>query len=371
MSYDPFARGPHPVGVLTGEPVDATRDRVVPLELWYPASDDRQGADLDPERQDRYRVIPSAPEVPQSAVRDAEAKAGPFPLVMFSHCFGGHRRQTTHLCTHLASHGYVVGSIDHLGNTISDIMQMASSIAEGSLEVPIDTIGMVKTIMDDRPTDVRFAIDHLQAGAPGLPASLLDHDCGVGMIGHSLGGWTTLRVARDDRRIRAALPLAPAGGRVALGSGAALLEAALDLDWDRDLPILYLVAERDSLLPLDGIRGLFARTPGSKQMVVLSESDHLHFFDRVEETHEKFRLLGGMLIGGLAAGISDGPDFAELLRGVRAAQDLCPGEHAYALLQGLGLAHMDAHLKGDARAADLLSGDLVALLAARGVAITL
>ena len=26
----------------------------------------------------------------------------------FSHGFGGHRRQTTHFCIHLASHGYVV-----------------------------------------------------------------------------------------------------------------------------------------------------------------------------------------------------------------------------------------------------------------------
>jgi len=31
--------------------------------------------------------------------------------------FGGHRRQSTFFCTHLASHGYVVAAADHTGNT--------------------------------------------------------------------------------------------------------------------------------------------------------------------------------------------------------------------------------------------------------------
>ena len=34
----------------------------------------------------------------------------------------------------------------------------------------------------------------------------------IGMSGHSFGGWTTLAVTASDRRIRAALPLAPVGG---------------------------------------------------------------------------------------------------------------------------------------------------------------
>jgi hypothetical protein len=56
-----------------------------------------------------------------------------------------------------------------------------------------------------------------------------------------------------------------------------------------------------------------------------------------------------------------------ILGAMKESAELCPGEHAYALLQGLGLAHMDAHLKGDAEARELLEGDLKSLLAGRGV----
>lgn len=35
------------------------------------------------------------------------------PLIVFSHYSGGHRRSATFLCTHLASHGYVVAVLDH------------------------------------------------------------------------------------------------------------------------------------------------------------------------------------------------------------------------------------------------------------------
>jgi hypothetical protein len=47
--------------------------------------------------------------------------------------------------------------------------------------------------------------------------------------------------------------------------------------------------------------------------------------------------------------------------------ELCPGEHGYLAVRGLGLAHMDAHLKGDESAARFLAGDLRATLAKRGV----
>ena len=49
--------------------------------------------------------------------------------------------------------------------------------------------------------------------------------------------------------------------------------------------------------------------------------------------------------------------------------ELCPGEHAYAFIRGLGLAHMDAHVRGSGEAAQLLTGDLGALLKDRGVSV--
>ena len=58
MSYDPFARGPHPVGVVTLELSDPARSRFVPTEVWYPAAESARGQDLDAATQDSYEVLP-------------------------------------------------------------------------------------------------------------------------------------------------------------------------------------------------------------------------------------------------------------------------------------------------------------------------
>ena len=124
--YDPFARGPHPVGVRTIDVPDAARDRVVPVEVWYPATDGYAGQDLDDATRDAFELMPGLPASRQDAVRDAEPAAGPFPAVVFSHGFAGHRRQTTHLCTHLASHGYAVAAPDHVERSLDGLLGTAA-----------------------------------------------------------------------------------------------------------------------------------------------------------------------------------------------------------------------------------------------------
>jgi dienelactone hydrolase len=350
-SYDPFARGPHPVGVRTFEWTDSARSRHLPTEVWYPATEACRGQDTDEATQDRYDIVVGLPQGSQQAVRDAEASPGRHPLVMFSHGFGGHRRQTTHLCTHLASHGYVVAACDHTGNTILDMAMLTMQIMSGG-ELP-DAAAMITEFIEARPLDAIHTIDRM---LDGEMAALVDPER-IGMTGHSFGGWTTICATARDHRIRAAMPLAPAGGRNPIAD-ADPLRASVDFDWGREVPTLYLVADRDTLLPLDGMQELLARTPSvNKRMVVLSNADHMHFCDDVEMTHEMFRTMP-----------PPGP-LAEIAKAVPPASEFCPGEHAYIYLRGLGLAHMDAHVKGHEAAAALLAGDIKALLAERGVAV--
>lgn len=350
-NYDPFQRGPLPVGVQTFEIHDASRERTLPIEFWYPTGDDHRGQDLDPDTQDSYQPMPGAPEARQAAVRDAQPRDGEFPLVVFSHGYGGERRQTTHFCTHLASHGYAVASLDHVGNTTADVFLQAINPQDG-IAVP-DPLDAIRKFVKDRPLDASFLIDRVLAGDGAVRVNANR----IGMTGHSFGGWTTLAVAGRDPRIRATLPLAPAGGASAqLGGGDNTLEEALPLDWDREIPTLYLVAEFDTLLPLDGMLGLIARTPQPRRAVVLRNSDHFHFCDDVEQVHDMFKTMGPMMETGGTA-----------IDAMKASSELCPGDHAYAMIQGLGLAHMDAHLRENAAAAELLSGDLAALLDARGI----
>jgi predicted dienelactone hydrolase len=352
MSYDPFARGALPVGVRSFTLTDRARDgRLLPIEVWYPATAAHQGADLVEASQDSYEVLPGFPAVTQQAVRDAAPLEGSYPLVAFSHGFGGHRRQSTFLCTHLASHGYVVAACDHTGNTIMDVMQLALMARSGGT-IP-DTDESLRDFIAARPADVVTMLDHLLADAAPDLRAVIDPER-IGMTGHSFGGWTTLMVTARDPRIRAAMPLAPAGGSSWMPVEA--LKSALEFEWGREVPTLFLVADRDTLLPLDGMQELLAQTPSrGKRMVVLENTDHMHFCDRAAEVHEMFRMM------------PPPGAFEEAARRCPPITELTAPDDAYLAMRGLGVAHMDAALKAHEGAARLFSGDLAATLAERGV----
>jgi hypothetical protein len=110
------------------------------------------------------------------------------------------------------------------------------------------------------------------------------------------------------------------------------------------------------VLPLRGMHELFERTSSAKRMAVLKNADHMHFCDRIEEVHELFRLMPPPGAEGIVSAV---PPIGEL----------APPEHGYLFVRGLGLAHMDAALKANAEARQLLGDGLRAAVAARGIAI--
>jgi dienelactone hydrolase len=161
-------------------------------------------------------------------------------LVVFSHSSGGGRRQSTFLCMHLASHGYVVAALDH-----SEVV--ATELARGADETAEQTAARQRAWMANRVPDVCFLLDHLLRDLPD-PNWNLDA-ARVGIVGHSFGGWTALAAPDVEPRIRSVVALAPVGGA---NPKPGILPARLTFDWDRDLPTLYLVAEDDVSLPLAG-----------------------------------------------------------------------------------------------------------------------
>src|SRR5215467_1648925 len=80
--YDPFARGPFPVGVRTFHAVDAVRNRRFPCEVWYPAALQHAGQDLAPATQDTFAVPSGTTPRRQLAARNAAAQPGSFPLIL-------------------------------------------------------------------------------------------------------------------------------------------------------------------------------------------------------------------------------------------------------------------------------------------------
>lgn len=340
---DPFDRGPFPVGVRTVQALDPVRNRLFPCEIWYPATARYAGQDLATETQDTFQLPQiNSPRI-QQAVRDAGAQPGTFPLILYSHAGGGHRRAATFLCTHLASHGYVVAALDH-----SEVL--TNELARKENETEAQKTRRWEAVISNRVPDVRFLLDQVLSREAGLS---VDPDR-IGIVGHSFGGWTALALPDVDERIKAVVALAPGG---ASNPKPGILPLTLAFAWGRDVPTLYLVAENDVSLPLAGMYELFDRTPATKQMVILRRADHLHFMDQVEALHEAVRKM------------SFPGELAWLSKEMQPITELCSGDEAHLVVRGLTLAHLDAQLRKNEAAQQFLLSDLEADFARRGLTV--
>lgn len=342
--YDPFERGQFPVGVRTLPARDAARNRLFPCEVWYPAADSHAGQDMQPKTQDAYTLPPRNWPHRQKAVRNAAPRTGSAPLIVFSHHSGGRGRSATYLTTHLASHGYLVTALDH-SETV------APELAPRENETDEQKKARAEAWISHRVPDVRFLLDFLMNGT-ALDWGVTPDSNGIGMVGHSLGGWTVLDAADVDRRIRAVVALAPGGNS---NPRPGILRRPLQFRRDWDVPTLYLAAENDVPVPLDGVMEIFERNPGTKLMFILRRSDHLHFIDDVDREHEAVRTMPWP------------PALAWMPREMMPIAELCSGEIAHLFTRGLSLAHLDAKLRGFAGAQNFLDGDVAGALADRGI----
>jgi dienelactone hydrolase len=345
-TYDPFERGEHPVGVRSETWRDAARDRALDVEIWYPAAAGFAGCDIDPATQDAFPIIwttaqrgDAAPgTIRQSAVRDATPAKLPGLLVLFSHGYAGHRREATFLSTHLASHGYVVVSADHIGSTSWDV--------DAALEEdhPEDRQDARHTMGINRKGDVPFLV--AEATRRGYASA-----GAIGVTGISLGGWTTLIAPAVEPRVAAIAPMCPAGGRSPVSPGKNALSELLELGGSDQVYCLHMVADRDAWLPLYGQLEIFARLPGPAQMVILRDADHNHFVDDIPTSHAWYR----EITLALAEAYPDGDThWNSIAQSIAPIEELVDAEVAYALWRGLTVAHFDARLRGRAEAVELL-----------------
>ena len=310
MRYDPFVRGPHAVDARTLWARDAVRSRDFAVEAWSPA--------------------------------DAEDEAR--PLVVFSHGTGGGRCMASYLCTHLASHGYVVASMDHSERSAPELARKAE-------ETGAERRARIAAWIAQRVPDVRFLLDAVLEGSL-LEARPRVDPGSVGIAGHSFGGWTALAATGADSRIRAVVALAPGGSS---NPKPGMIPAQLSFAWGRPVPALYLVGEADVMTPLAGVRELFERTSPPKRMVVLRRADDEHFMDDPERMHE------------LVRGAKWPGELAWIPEAMRPITELCSGETAHDCARGLALAHFDATLRDDAEAAAFLQRDLAPELGDRAI----
>ena len=360
MAYDPFERGRFPVGVRTENWHDERRDRALTVEIWYPARDEHRGQDLDAGTQDAFTVDgmsgSDGSRARQAAVRDAGPRTEAFHVVLLVHGYAGHRRESTFMGTHLASHGFLVVSADHAGSTYKDIVAvMDSARAE---DRRLTRAGLIPDLLVDRKGDVPFLFDQAVARLGAEPTRM-------GITGASMGGWTSVMAPDVEPRIAAIAPMCPSGGETPVyPRGENHARDALDFDWKSDVAALFMVADRDSWLPLFGLLELFGRVPGAKRMVILRRADHQHFVDDIAYGHEFLRDFTRSLADIEAEG---GVDWGAIAATIAPYDELCPGDRAQLCWRGVCAAHMEARIKRSAEASDFLDGDLVGELAKRGI----
>lgn len=229
----PDEPGPYAVGRTTLQLDDTSRQRPLVADVWYPAE---AGTTGDPSV---YQFIPGIEFASDTALADvAVSTDGPFPLVIYSHGSGGLRYIATFFTELLASHGFVVAAVDHVGNTAVEL------VAGG--DVDRDQVAV------DRVQDVQFLITEmlgLSAATDGQFSGTIDAEQ-VGVTGHSFGGFTAFATVAGfsnqvgtvpgDDRVDAVVAMAPASG---LNSAEEL--AAVDV------PTLLVSGTLDETTPID------------------------------------------------------------------------------------------------------------------------
>jgi predicted dienelactone hydrolase len=319
--------GPFPIGVRTVMFEDDSRlnvagdgPRPVTTEIFYPSTEGAV-ADMPLDVISLLGVAVAG----SPADRDVVAAPGPRTLIAFSHGKFGIRFQSIFFASHLASHGYVVVSPDHHGNTFLD-----------SFAGVIDP-----DVLLNRPADMSFVIARMLALDSASSAFLdgrIDADA-IGASGHSFGGLTTFALVGDDGipgipadpRVDAAFPQAPA---------APFAESFYD---GVMVPTLIVGGSIDGTTPFSTSqqRPYDLLSPGAT-IVGLAEiagGGHFTFSDYCEVDRQLLAALNGF-------------------------EEACeprhlPWRHAHDIVNYLGLNFFDAVLKDDAEALGRLDVDVV------------
>jgi dienelactone hydrolase len=355
VTYNPFLRGPHPVGVRTIELADHQSNARALTEIWYPATSPYRGQDLSDRTRDEFSIIPALPAMRQNAVREAEpTSSGPLPLILQSHGGYGHRREMSHLAVHLASHGYLVAAPDYPGDNIEDTFSSPDEPA-AIAKAPIDQSAR------NRPRQAADFLEQVMALAPSMGLEV--NESQIGACGMSMGGFTSLALNSVSRRSSAAFVVCPMYGTRSMVPQIRRLQSLLSLDdWGRAVPTLVLSGAADPIVAAADVRDLYKRLRAPKQLVIVGGAGHVHFADHAHTIHE-------MLRGNYLSGSFPDPEIDAIALGVamRPFAELLSESLANDAARGLCLAHFDAALKADSCARAFLDGDLRATFAARGV----
>ncbi|QMS85144.1 alpha/beta hydrolase family protein [Candidatus Xianfuyuplasma coldseepsis] len=203
--------------------------RTIKIQLWYPA-ETTDGYEQVPWLEDG-RVVARALAVDtglpafvldhttsilshsykDAAINTSETS---YPVIIISHGWRGFRNLHNDFAEELASHGYIVVSIDHTYGTVATVFD--GTVAPLNLEaLPLrnttpDFLEYANTLVNTYGDDVITTLNYLEDLQDGTIDSMftgvLDVDS-IGVVGHSTGGGGDVAAALKDDRIDAVFGL--------------------------------------------------------------------------------------------------------------------------------------------------------------------
>jgi predicted dienelactone hydrolase len=225
----PEPTGPYPVGTRILHMLDLNRPdsggrlasgrRELMVQAWYPIDKDKACDHRAPYRKraettmlSSYMAVLKTQSCSDTPISKNEES---YPVILFNPAWKGQRTQSTYLMQELASHGFVVISIDHtyLSGPVAfpDGTVIRSADVQDIDDFQGRSLAAVEQQGEDEVTleaaDDSFVLDELTTRKatgvdPWYQSLRLNR---VGAAGHSFGGAVAYQVASSDRRIASAL----------------------------------------------------------------------------------------------------------------------------------------------------------------------
>ncbi|OPH50488.1 carboxylic ester hydrolase [Paenibacillus ferrarius] len=226
--------GPYKVGSTVYHWVDEQRQekysdhpdarRELMVQVWYPAAKggtEKQSPYLQNASEMTAAISSNMLELPaftfshlglvkthsllEAKLSDLESR---YPVLIFSHGMNGYRNQNMYQVEELASHGYIVLSIDYAYEAAATVY------ADGRAAMSkVGTLTSMSKYDEHIPLwvdDATFVLNQVEKlnrnDSKGRFTDKIDLER-IGMLGHSFGGAVTVQMVKNDSRVKAALSM--------------------------------------------------------------------------------------------------------------------------------------------------------------------
>jgi dienelactone hydrolase len=189
--------------------------------------------------------------LPTTLVTDAfenvpVSSKGPFPVVMFSHGYGGYPEQSSFLTDHLATWGFVVVAPDHRSRDLHAVIDGTTGQGQNDVTDLQQALAVVRFMNAD-------------------PNDILSHKLDltrVASLGHSAGGGAAITFANESAAVKTYVALAPSPGTPPKSKIGMIMQGT-----------------SDKVVKPAGTKRLYASIAGPKRLVLIDQAGHNVFDD--------------------------------------------------------------------------------------------